>query len=82
MTTSTQLIDSQPQLDELCDNLADTAGDSIACDTEFVRTQTYWPRLCVIQIAVDGRHAAVDMLAELDTSQLQRQLLERTNSDQ
>lgn len=77
MTTSPHLIDSQPQLDELCDSLADIAGDPIGCDTEFVRTQTYWPHLCVIQVAVDGRHAAIDLLADLDTAQLDRQLLER-----
>jgi len=77
MPTSPHLIDSQPQLDELCDNLADIAGDPIACDTEFVRTQTYWPQLCVIQLAVDGRHAAVDLLAGMDTTALRVQLLER-----
>jgi len=78
MPTSPHLVDSQSQLDELCDNLADIAGDPIACDTEFVRTQTYWPQLCVIQLAVDGRHAAVDLLADLDTTALREQLLKRT----
>jgi len=81
MPTSPELIDSQPQLDVLCDNLADIAGDSIACDTEFVRTQTYWPRLCVIQLAVDGKHAAVDLLADLDTTALRVQLLERPDTE-
>lgn len=77
MTHSRQLIDSQPQLDELCDNLADTDGHPIACDTEFVRTQTYWPRLCVVQLAYAGRLAAVDLLADVDTSRLREQLLQR-----
>ncbi|MBT8445099.1 MAG: ribonuclease D, partial [Gammaproteobacteria bacterium] len=81
MTTSKHLIDSQPQLDALCDSLADTAGDSIACDTEFVRTQTYWPQLCLIQLALDGQHVAVDVLADLDTTRLQRQLLERPDRE-
>ena len=81
MTTSTHLVDSQPQLDALCDSLADTAGDSIACDTEFVRTQTYWPQLCLIQFALDGRQVAVDVLANLDTTRLQRQLLERPDRE-
>lgn len=77
MPTSPQLVDSQTQLDDLCDNLAGITGDSIACDTEFVRTQTYWPQLCVIQLAFDGQHAAVDVLAGLDTTRLRAQLLDR-----
>ena len=77
MPTSPHLIDSQPQLDALCDDLAGNTGDSIACDTEFVRTQTYWPQLCVIQLALDGKRAAVDLLADLDTTRLREQLLNR-----
>lgn len=79
MPSSTQLIDSQPQLDELCDILADIAGYPLACDTEFVRTQTYWPNLCVIQLGFRGRQAAVDALADLDTSALRQQLLRRAD---
>jgi len=77
MPSSQHLIDSQPQLDVLCDNLTDIAGDSLAFDTEFVRTQTYWPQLCLIQIAFDGRQIAVDVLAEMDTSRLRQQLLDQ-----
>ena len=80
MPTSPHLIDSQPQLDALCDDLAGNTADSIACDTEFVRTQTYWPQLCVIQLALDGKQAAVDLLADLDTTRLREQLLDRQQS--
>lgn len=81
MPKSPQLIDSQPQLDELCDNLADTSGEPIACDTEFVRTRTYWPQLCVIQVSAGGSEAAVDILADLDTQRLRQQLLERPETE-
>jgi ribonuclease D len=77
MPNSTNLVDSQPQLDALCDNLARISADPVGFDTEFVRTQTFWPELCIVQVAFEGRQEAIDLLAETDTTRLRKQLLEK-----
>jgi ribonuclease D len=38
----------------------------VALDTEFIREKTYYPRLCLIQIATDDLAVCIDTLADLD----------------
>ncbi len=48
-----------------------THADFIAVDTEFMRERTYWPVLCVVQVAGPHEAAAVDALAHgLDVAPL------------
>lgn len=56
------LITTTESLKLLCKNLA---GDAfITVDTEFMRESTYWPDLCLIQIAGETHNGLIDPLAE------------------
>jgi ribonuclease D len=55
------LLTTTDELQELCVALADEPF--VALDTEFMRDRTYYPKLCLIQIAGERRHAAIDPLA-------------------
>ncbi|MBA3666133.1 MAG: ribonuclease D [Sphingomonas sp.] len=41
-----------------------SAHDFVAVDTEFMRENTYWPILCLLQIATPDEAAAIDPMAE------------------
>ena len=48
----------------------------VAVDTEFMRENTYWPDLCLIQIASSEEAAAIDPKADIDLSPLLSLLVE------
>ncbi len=56
------LITSSPDLAAACHRLA--RHSFITVDTEFLRETTFWPQLCVVQIASPEEAVAVDALAE------------------
>jgi ribonuclease D len=56
------LITDTSALAAFCERLQ-RGADAIAVDTEFMRERTYWPKLCLIQVAGDSEAAAVDPLA-------------------
>jgi ribonuclease D len=55
------LITTSAALAELCERLA--KADFVCVDTEFMRENTFWPELCLIQIADSEEAAAIDPLA-------------------
>lgn len=56
------LITDTETLRQLCERLA--KSDFVCVDTEFMRENTYWPELCLIQIGNTEEAAAVDPLAD------------------
>lgn len=64
-----KLITTTDALSDLCERLS--KADFICVDTEFMRESTYWPELCLIQIADEHEAAAIDPKAPgLDLSPL------------
>ncbi len=63
------LITTSAELADLCARLS--KADFVCVDTEFMRENTYWPELCLIQIADSNEAAAIDPLAkDIDMSPL------------
>lgn len=62
------LISDSAELAELCAGLAHEPY--ITIDTEFLRDKTYWPQLCLIQVAGKDAAAAIDPLSPIDMAPL------------
>lgn len=64
-----KLITTTDALAAFCKPLAD--AEFVTVDTEFMRERTYWPKLCLAQVAGPDDAAAIDALAEgIDLSPL------------
>jgi len=69
MSSLPLVITQQSHLDQAL--VIISKGTMFAIDTEFMREKTYYPQLCLIQIAGNGIHFAIDPLVDgLDLSAL------------
>lgn len=57
-----RIIETTADLKQLAAELE--TAPFLALDTEFMRDSTYWPKLCLLQIAAPGTAAIIDPLAE------------------
>ncbi|WP_457673146.1 ribonuclease D [Thiolapillus sp.] len=67
-------IETPQQLQDFIDQVKHSPW--LAVDTEFIRERTYYPKLCLIQVANDKVAAAIDPLALNDLSPLKELLLD------
>ncbi|WP_336986830.1 ribonuclease D [Altererythrobacter aquiaggeris] len=56
------LITDSKSVAEICERFS--TADFVCVDTEFMRENTYWPILCLVQISDGKEAAAIDPLAE------------------
>ena len=56
------VITNTAALSAICAEFA--TADFITIDTEFMREKTYYPQLCLVQLASDDKAIAVDTLAD------------------
>ncbi len=56
------LITTTEDLAQLCERLA--KSEFVAVDTEFMRENTYYPLLCLVQLGNEEEAAAIDPLAD------------------
>jgi ribonuclease D len=61
-------ITTKDRLTVLCSAIEDSSV--VALDTEFIRERTYYPQLCLIQIATEDFVGCIDCLADLDLQPL------------
>ncbi|MCA1654857.1 MAG: ribonuclease D, partial [Sphingomonadales bacterium] len=62
------LINTNDELHKLVERLAQ--HPFVAVDTEFMRENSYWPELCLLQIASTEEAAAIDPMVGLDLTPL------------
>lgn len=55
------MITTTDELEEVCERLS--RSEFLTIDTEFMRESTYWPRLCVIQMAGPEEAVIIDAMA-------------------
>ena len=69
------LIEEQESLDHFLNDIKNE--ECIAVDTEFTRVNSYYPKLCLVQIATPSLIACIDCLCEIDLSGLWKLIFDK-----
>lgn len=69
-------LSTQSELNDFCERAA--SAKVLAVDTEFLREKTYYPKLCLVQVAAGDQIAAVDPILIEDLSPLSALLCDPT----
>ena len=64
-----KLLTSTTELDTFCSAASDAKW--LALDTEFIREKTYYPNLCLVQVASENEIVCIDPIAISDLSSLE-----------
>lgn len=67
-------ITTSEELEKFCNDIAH--NDYISIDTEFIRKNTYFPNLCLVQISAGKKNALIDPLSKLLDLSIIDQLLQ------
>ncbi len=71
-----RLLTSIKELDAFCN--ASSTMQWLALDTEFIREKTYYPNLCLVQIASENEVVCIDPIAISDLSSLKNLIYQNT----
>ena len=69
------LIEEQESLDHFLNDIKNE--ECIAVDTEFTRVNSYYPKLCLVQIATPSLIACIDCLCEIDLDGLWKVIFDK-----
>lgn len=70
-----EAVTTPEQFQDYCGRLAEAQW--VAMDTEFVAEETYWPQLCLVQVATDAGSAIIDPLTVGPIDPFWRQIADR-----
>jgi len=77
-TSTPAFVGTQAELTATLNELR--RSDFVAVDTEFLRERTYFPKLCLVQLATEHHCALLDVLALQDLSELWEFLCDRSRT--
>ena len=73
---SPNLSDTQESINSFASSVSNT--DRIGVDTEFIRIKTFFPKLCLLQIASEQHSTCIDLLKKNDITLIWKELFDHS----